>query len=179
MQGYDRQFHRKGDKEAEHDRKFRAAAERCAQEFRVFEGVNAGGLMVKEVQRQNRDQHQQAAALREQEKLRRRVHAPFVAPDDDEEIHRDEHQFPGEVEQEQIHRQEHAHDSGQDPHQIEMEKADLLADLGPGTQHCDDAEEEREYQHQKAKTIDGKMKMNAEARDPVPVHFVVPGLAKR
>ena len=34
----------------------------------------------------------------------------------------------------------------------------------------------REDQHQEAETVDGQMKMNAEARDPVPVHFVVPVL---
>src|SRR5208282_3547145 len=112
MQGYHRQLHGKSDKKAEHDGKFRTAAEPGAQEFRVLKSVNASGLMVNEVQRENRDQHQQATTLGEQEKLGPRVHAPLVAPDDDEEIHRDEHEFPGKVEQEKIHRQEHARDSG-------------------------------------------------------------------
>src|SRR5208337_3649919 len=169
--GYHRQLHRKGDKKTEHDGKFRATAELRAQEFRILEGVNASSLMVEEVQRQNRDQHQQAAALREQEKLGPRVHAPFVSPDDDEEVHRDQHQFPGKIKEEQIHRQEHAYDSRQNPHQIEVEEADFLLNFGPGTKHGDDAEEEREYQHQEAETVHGKMEMDAEVRDPVPVDF--------
>ena len=35
------------------------------QQFRIFEGINAGGLMVNEVQCQDRDQHQQPAELSE------------------------------------------------------------------------------------------------------------------
>ena len=80
--------------------------------------------MMQEVQRQDGDQHQQPAELREEEKLHGGVHAALVAPDGDQEVHRDQHQFPGEVEQEQIDRQEHAGDAGQDPQQVEVEEAD-------------------------------------------------------
>ena len=82
--------------------------------------------MVDKVEGQDGDQHQQSAALREQEKLHGRINAPLVAPDDDEKIHRDQHQFPGEIEQEQVDRQEHAHDSRQNPHQVEVEEADFV-----------------------------------------------------
>ena len=57
-----------------------------------------------------------------------------------------------------------------------MEEADFLADFRPGGQHRHDAQEEREHQHQQAKAIHGKMKVDAKARHPIPVHFVEPRL---
>src|SRR5262249_7107253 len=106
--------------------------------------------MVDKVERKNSDQHQQPAQLREQEKLHGRIDASLVAPYDDKKIHRDQHQFPGEIEEKQVEGQKHARDSRQNPHQVKVEKADLLADLRPGGEHGHDAEEEREQQHQQA-----------------------------
>ena len=130
--------------------------------------------MVDKVERQDRDQHQQSAELCEQKKLHGRVDASLVAPYDDEKIHRDQHQLPGEIKQEQVERQEHADDSRQNPHEVEVEKADSLADFRPGGQHGHDAQEEREQQHQQAKAIHRKMKVDAKARHPVPVHLIEP-----
>ena len=72
--------------------------------------------MVEKIECEDGDQHQQSAALRKQEKLHSRIDASLVAPYDNKEIHRDQHQFPSEIEEEQIDCQEHAHDSSQDPH---------------------------------------------------------------
>ena len=110
----------------------------------VVEGVDAGRATVHDIQRHDRDQHQQAADLREQEELDGRVDAALVPPDPDEEVHRDEHQLPEEVEQEEIEREEHADDAGEHPHQAEVEEADALRDLGPRRDHRDDAEERGE-----------------------------------
>ena len=41
-------------------------------------------------QRDDGDQHQHAAGHRVEDELHRRVDAPLVAPDPDEEVHRDE-----------------------------------------------------------------------------------------
>src|SRR5260370_22249617 len=109
--------------------------------------------MVEEVECQNGQQHQQAAELCEEEKLQGRIDAPLVAPYNNQEIHRDQHQLPGEIKQEQIDRQEHADDSRQNPDQVEVEKAYFVSDIPPRSQHRHDAQEEREHQHQQAKTI--------------------------
>src|SRR5215510_4375040 len=122
--------------------------------------------MVDKVERQNSDQHQQSAQLREQEKLHGRVDAPLVAPYDDQKIHRDQHQLPGEVEEKQVERQEYTRDSCENPHQVEVKEANSLADLRPGCKHGHDAEEEREQQHQEAEPIHRKMKVDAEPGDP-------------
>ena len=61
-----------------------------------------------EVQHQDGDQHQHAADQRVQEELDRRIFAPRPAPDADQEVHRQQHDFPEHVEQEEIERHEHA-----------------------------------------------------------------------
>ena len=130
-----RKLHRKRDKKAQHDPHRRMRIERRAQQFRVLECIDARGAVMRKVQGEDRDQHQQAAELGEQEKLRRGVHAALVSPDGDEKIHRDQHQFPGEVEKKQIDREEDADDSSENPQQIEVEKSDALRNFGPGRQH--------------------------------------------
>ena len=83
-----------------------------AQQIGVGEGVNARGVSVGEVERQDGDQHEQAARLREEEELDGRVDPPLVAPDGDEEVHRHQHHLEEEVEEEQVERQEHAGEAG-------------------------------------------------------------------
>src|SRR5215467_13712935 len=130
--------------------------------------------MVDKVERQDGDQHQQSAELGEQEKLYGRVDASLVAPYNDEKIHRDQHQLPGKIEKKQVNRKEHAHDCRQNPHQVEVKKADLLADFRPGGEHGHDAQEKREDEHQQAKAIHRKMKMDAKTRHPIPVQLIEP-----
>ena len=49
------------------------------------------------------DQHQHRAGHGVQEELHGRVDAPLVSPDADQEIHRDQRDFPENVKQEQVH----------------------------------------------------------------------------
>ena len=110
-----------------------------------------------------------------EEELHGGVHAVLVAPDGDEEVHRDQHQFPGEVEQEEIDSEKHAGDAGQDPQQVEVEEPDGFGDFGPGSQHRDDAKEEREQQQQQAQAVESQVKADAELRNPSPVGLLEPG----
>ena len=66
------------------------------------------GRLVGERGRQDRDQHQQRADQRVQHELDRRVDAVRAAPDPDDQVHRDEHDLPEDVEEEQVEREEHA-----------------------------------------------------------------------
>ena len=64
-----------------------------------------------EVEHQNCDQHQNATCERVEKELDRCVLAAWSAPDADEKIHRQQHDFPEYVEQEEVERQEHAEHS--------------------------------------------------------------------
>ncbi len=73
------------------------------QDGRKVEG-SAARSAGSEVQIENRDQHQQRAGHRVDEELHGRVNPPFVAPHADQEVHRQEHRFPKEVEENQVNR---------------------------------------------------------------------------
>ena len=83
------------------------------------------------IEPQDRDQQEQTAQLREDEELHRGIGPTLVSPDGDQEIHRNQHQLPQEIEQEEIQRNKDAQDAGKDPEQVEVKEADPLFDLGP------------------------------------------------
>ncbi len=89
-----------------------------------------------------------------------------MTPERDEEVHRHQHHLPEEEEQEHIDRQEDADDAAQNPHQVEMEKALILLDFVPGTEHRHQAEQAGQHHHQQRQAIQRQMEINAEARDP-------------
>ena len=60
----------------------------------------------REVEVEQRDQHQHRAEQRVEEELDRRVLVPRAAPDADQEVHRQEHDFPEDVEEEEVERDE-------------------------------------------------------------------------
>ena len=64
----------------------------------------------------------------------RGVHAAVVAPDPDEEVHRDEHRVPEHVEEEQIEREEHA-----DHRALEQQHADRRT---PARCSCTDSQDD-------------------------------------
>lgn len=134
---------------------------------------------MQEEQGQDGNQHQQPAELREEEELHGSVHTVLVSPYGDQEIHRDQHQLPREVEQEEIDSEKHAGDTGEYPEQVQVEEAGGLRDFVPGSQHGEDAQEEREHQEQEAQAIEGKVKTDAELRDPRPIGLREPGMKAR
>jgi hypothetical protein len=82
----------------------RAGSDGLLREQEDVEGV-AGR---RPVERDEGDQHERAARHRVEEELHRGVDAPLVPPDPDEEIHRDQHGFPEDVEEEEVEGHEHA-----------------------------------------------------------------------
>ena len=56
-----------------------------------------------------RQQHEDGARKRVEEELDGRVLLARTTPDADEEVHRQQHHFPEDVEQEHVERDEHAH----------------------------------------------------------------------
>ena len=113
----------------------------------VGEGDHAGVGVVDVHQGENRQQHEQAADLCEEEKLHRGVGPGLVSPYGDEEIHGDQHDFPEHEEQEQIECGEHADDAGHHPEDVELEEPAAVVDLRPRRDDRDDAEEHGQRDH--------------------------------
>src|SRR5690606_6093539 len=137
-----------------------------AEQSEVVESPLSGCARVDPREPDDRREHQQAARLREDEELDRRVNAVLVPPDGDQEVHRHEHHFPEEEEQEQIERDEDADDAGDRPEQIRVEEPDALADLGPRAHDRDDSQEQRQRDHQQAEPVHRDVEVDAEARNP-------------
>ena len=95
---------------------------------------------VGEVEAQQRDQDEHAAEQRVQEELDGRVLAARPAPDADEEVHRQQHHFPEDVEQEEVQRQERADHAGFQQQEQHAVAADVLVDL-PAGDHRQEAED--------------------------------------
>ena len=71
-----------------------------SQKIQVIKAEVAELHVMKVCKHQYRYQHQHASYLGKQEKLHRCVILIFVTPDGDDEIHRNQHDFPEEEEQE-------------------------------------------------------------------------------
>jgi len=127
-----------------------------------------------EVQGQDRNEHQQPAQLGKKEKLCRGICPAVAPPNGDQKIHGDKHQLPGEIEKKQVEREKHADNSGENPQHVEMVEADRLGDFRPGNQQSHETQKKREQNEQKAEAIDSQVKMNAELRDPTPIHLFKP-----
>ena len=94
MDGHARQLGNKRNEKPQHQPPSNVRIQRCIPKFKIVERNDSGSLVVEVHQRQNREQHQQAANLGEQKKLSRRVGAILVSPYRDQEIHGNEHHFP-------------------------------------------------------------------------------------
>ena len=100
-------------------------------ELQQVEAVFAGHRLVHPRQADDRDQHQHAAGHRVEDELHRGVDALVVAPDADQEIHRDEDEVPEHVEQEDVERAEDAEHRRLEQQHEDREFLDLLLDALP------------------------------------------------
>ncbi len=127
----------------------------------------AGHLMRVIVKRQNRQQHQHRAGQRVQEELDGRVQPPVAAPDADQEVHRDQHHFPEQVEEEEIERHEDAQHARLQ--QQEENVVFLLADLdgAPGRKDGDGAQQRGQHHQQEADAVDSQRVVRADGGNPV------------
>ena len=112
MQRHEADFDGEGGEESQEEPDALGVAARrlfmiCRQiegEARVWPGV----LLVNDAQRDDAHQHEQAAHGGVEHKLDSGVDAARAAPTADQEIGRDEHHFPEDIEQKQIRREEDA-----------------------------------------------------------------------
>src|SRR5215468_3960897 len=132
-----------------------------------------------EIERNNRNQHEKAAELGEYKKLHGCVSPMFMTPDSNQEVHRDQHQFPRKVKEEEIHRQEHTGNSCENPQEIQMEESHRIRDLRPGGEYGHNAERKSQHQQQEAQPVQCQMEVNSELRHPGPIQFLKPGVRRR
>ncbi len=135
---------------------------------------------VEEVERDDREQHDDRARERVQEELDRGVELARAAPDADEEVHRHEHHFPEHVEQEEVER---AEDADHPRLEEEEERVVLLLALRDRRERRvdgDEGEERREEDQERRDAVHAERVLRAEGGDPVVrlAEEEVPGLAE-
>ena len=95
------------------------------------------------------------------------VDAAIVAPDADEQGHRDEHHFPEQEEEEEIERDEDADDSDFEHQEHDEEFFDAMVDAVPRSQNGDRREERRQDDQEQADAVDAEVIVNRRNRDPL------------
>ena len=105
-----RHLDREGEEEAGEGEELERRVEAEAAQRLVVEraGPRARGDLVGVGHAQDRDEHEQRADERVEDELDRGVDAVGAAPDADDQVHRDEHELPEDVEEEHVEREEHA-----------------------------------------------------------------------
>ena len=104
-----------GEEERQEGEQLQAVGEsagRCVDLERLeVEGAGPGAAvpcLVGERRGEDRDQHQQRSDQRVEDELDRRVDPVRAAPDPDDQVHRDEHELPEDVEEEEVEGEEDA-----------------------------------------------------------------------
>src|SRR5438132_8552262 len=95
-----------------------------------------------EVEGEESEQHQNAAEKRVEKKLDGGIFASRPAPDADEEVHGQQHEFPENVEEEKIQGDEYAHHAGIQQEEERKVSFDRLVN-SPGGEDAKEAQERR------------------------------------
>ena len=133
---------------------WRAGEKRQAGQVGHAQGIASGGLVVRGVKDEDADQHEQAAEHGEEDEFHRGVDPPPAAPYPDEEVHRDEHGLPEDVEQEQVQGDEDADHSGLEQEHEDREFLDPVVDGPPGGEERDRRQECGEKDEEEADAVD-------------------------
>ena len=127
-------------------------------------GHREGALI--DAQPQDGQQHQDGTGHRVQEELDGGIDAARSAPDADQEVHRDEREFPEDVEQEQVLRQEDAHHAHFQQQEEDHEILDALFDRRPGGEDGDRGQEGGQQNQQDAQPIHAEVIMRYSSPPP-------------
>jgi hypothetical protein len=120
------------------------------------------------VQHEERHEHEHAARERVQEELHGGVDAPLVAPDPDEEVHRDEHGLPEDVEEEEVEGHEDPDHPRLEEEHEDDELADPLSDRAPRAEKGEGREEGGEDHEPEREAVHPHVVGDAPGRDPRP-----------
>ncbi len=112
------------------------------------------------------DQHQQAAGHGVEEELDRRVDPPLAAPDADQEVHRDQHDLPEDVEEEEVVGDQGAEHAGGEQQHGGAEERPVLLDPLPRAEDHDRQQEDAEHHQRHRDAVHRQVVLDAVARDP-------------
>ena len=143
-----------------------AAGQDELREHGQVEGVGAGGGAVPEVERQDGHQHEQRARQGVEDELDRRVDAVAAAPDPDDEVHRDQHGLPEDVEEEEIERHEHAQHARLEQQHGDRKLLPASLDRVPGGEEDERHEEGGQQHQQQADPVHAQVVRDAEGGHP-------------
>ena len=115
---------------------------------------------------EDRDQHEEAAGHREEHELERRVDAARPAPHPDQEVHRDEHDLPEDVEEEHVEGDERAEHAGLEHEQEGEELLHPAVDVAPRGEHDDRREHGGEQHEEEAHAVHAQAVLDPPLRDP-------------
>ena len=157
VQREQRHLHRERDHEREEQPLRGPARQRAARrgprgERARVERQEALGAAVQERHREDADEQERGAGLREQEELHRGVATVVVAPARDEEVHRHQHDLEEHEEQDEVEREEHA-----DERRFEQQHPgdEGLGPFDVGRREQPDRDEQRgQRDHEQADAVD-------------------------
>src|ERR1700682_4530732 len=131
------------------------------------ERVNAGYVLMMEIEKQDAQQHQDGAREGVQEKFDGSIKLPRPSPDADEQVHGNQHGFPEHKEEKEIERHEdaeHARLKDEKPNVIFL---NAILDGGPGRQDRDPSKKRGEHDEQERNAIDAQNVARADRGYPV------------
>ena len=161
-----RNLDREPEEEREEDPPLQVERQVQPVELRDVERVHAGHGVVVEVQRQDAQQHDDAADQGVEEELDRGVEPIRAAPDADEEVHRHQHHFPEQEEEQEVERHERAEHPGLQDEQEDVVLLQALGDRGPRRQDRDEAHQRREQDQQDAEAVDAEKVLGPNRGNP-------------
>src|SRR5215472_8971568 len=166
MKGHEWDLYSKSGSESQQQPQLYAAAQLAIQQHCQVKCIApAHCLLVIVAQRNYSCQHQQAAYRGIEHKLDCCIDAAFTAPASYQQISRDQHQFPENVEQEEIGSQEDAYDTAlQQQHESHVILSLLLdTERRSNAHHCQQA---RKHHEQKADAINTHAVIDTQDRNP-------------
>ena len=157
-----RHLDREGEGAGQEEPGLERRVQRRGDELRDVEAREPGAR----VEHQERHQHQHAARERVEEELDRGVDPPLVAPDPDEEVHRDEHGLPEHVEEEEVLGHEDPDHPRLEQQHEDHELAHPLLDRAPGAEEAERGEERGQDHEPQRQAVDADVVADAPGRDP-------------
>ena len=170
VERHGRHFDGKSDEQQNEGRDLQRRAERMGAhqplaDLLQLDDVECPHVAAAEVEHQDRDQHQDTSHQRVEEELDGRVFLSRSAPDADQEVHRQQHDFPKDVEQEEVQSQkdsEHPCLEDQEQNQVALH----LLVHAPGGEHCQHRDKAGQQHQRHADSVIAELVVDVPRPDP-------------